>query len=64
MNVAHQQMTGQIVEDTNAQQQQTGTQQAHDHVPDCSFNGSAVLSDHNQTTGGNRIDLYKYIGCK
>ena len=62
LNILHQQMARQIIEHTDAHQQQTGTQQAHDHVTDRCLNAAAVLTNHDQTAGGNGIDLHEHVG--
>ena len=61
-DIGHQQMTGHIIEHANTQQQQTGTQQAHNHISDRCFNAAAILPDHDQTCCSNGIDLHKHIG--
>ena len=63
-DIAHQQMSCKIIEKAQAQQQQAGSQQTHDHITGGRLNGPPVLPDHNQTAGGNGVDFHKYIGGK
>ena len=61
LNIAHEQLTGNTVQEADAEQQHTGAEQAHNHIPCRRHDRPAILPDHDQSTGGNRIDFHKYI---
>ena len=61
LDIAHQELSRNPVQEADAQQQHTGAEQAHNHIPRRRHDRPAILPDHDQSTGGNRIDLHKYI---
>ena len=64
LDITHQQVAGKVIQKTDPQKQQAGTQQAHDHIADGSLDGSPILLDHNQTTGRDGIDLHEHVGSE
>ena len=63
-DIAHQQMPRHGIQIADAQKQQPGAQQAHDHVPGGRLEGPPGLADHDQPAGGYGIDLHEHIGSE
>ena len=64
LNVAHEQLSGNAIQKADAEQQHTGSEQAHDHIPGRRHDRPAVLFNHDQAAGRNRIDLDKHVSGK
>ena len=61
----HQQVAGDMVQDDNADQEQSGAQQAHDQVADRRRQRHAApVPDHDQRAGCQRIDFNEHIRRK
>lgn len=52
LDVGDQQVAGDVVQQNDADEEQTGAQQAEDHVTGGGGGGASDLTDHQQTTGG------------
>lgn len=57
-------MSGDAIEHGKSDEDQTGTDQAHDHVLGSCHQGMSGIPDQDQSSGGNGIDLYEYISGK
>ena len=63
-DIAHQKMASQVIHDTEAKEQKSGTQQAHNHVADGRLDGATHLADHNQAAGGDGVDFHEDVSRK
>ncbi len=61
-DVGDQQVTGDVIQQDDADEEQTGAQQAEDHIARGGGGGASDLTDHQQTAGGQRRDFDEYIG--
>ena len=59
--VRHQELSGDVVQQHQAQQEHAGAHQGEDHVADGGQGGPAPLPDHQQPAGGQGADLNKHI---
>ncbi len=57
-------MSGDPIKHGKSYEDQTGTDQAHDHVLGSCHQGMSGIPDQDQSSGSDRIDLYEYIGGK
>ncbi len=64
MYVRHEKMSGDPIKHGKSDEDQSGTDQAHDHVPGSCYQGMSGIPDQDQSAGGDGIDLYEYIGGK
>ena len=62
VDVLHQQVSGQAVENRNAQQEQAAAQQVHDHVLRGGEQRAATGSGQHQRRGGDGHDLDEHVG--
>ena len=61
LHVAHEQVASQVVEQDNTQQEQTGTQQVHNHVPGSRHQCTTLGPGVNEGAGGNGHDFHKHV---
>ena len=61
LDITHQQMTRNVIQDTKSKQKQTRTDQTHQHITRRRFQCVTIFTDHNESAGRNRINLYKYV---
>lgn len=57
-------MSGDAIEHGKSYQDQTGTDQAHDHVLGSRHQGMSGIPDQDQSSGGDGIDLDEYVSGK
>ena len=61
MEAGQQQMTGDVIQDGYTQQEQTGANQAENHIAHGGQGGSAQLTNHQQAASGQRADFNEHI---
>lgn len=64
MYVRHEKMSGDPIKHGKSDQDQSGTDQAHDHVLGSCHQGMSGIPDQDQSSGGNGIDLYEHVSGK
>ena len=57
-------MSGDAIEHGKSDEDQTGTDQAHDHVFSSRHQGMSSIPNQDQSSGSDGIDLYEYISGK
>ena len=61
LDIRHQKMSGDIVENADSDQEQSGSEQAHDQIPGRRDKRLLRPAEHHDGAGGDRVDLHKHI---
>ena len=61
LNIAHQQVSCDIIQNAQSHQQQTRSQRSHDHVARRRLDRPPALCDHDQAARADRVDLHEDI---
>ena len=60
----HEKLSGDIIQETDSDEKQTGTNLTHDKIPDSCQDTMSILPDHDHAAGRYGIDLHKYVAGK